>query len=136
MIDEIEQLDKQGLRKFGVITGAIVVGLFGLLLPWLLGINWPLWPWYLAGALWVLAIVIPVALNPIYHVWMRFGLILGWINTRIILGLVFYILFTPYALILKVLGKDPMSRKLDASINSYRVPSNNHHAREHMGRPF
>ena len=136
MIGEIEKLDKQGLRKFGLITGAIVVGLFGLLLPWLLGINWPLWPWYLAGALWVLAIIIPVALNPIYHVWMRFGLILGWINTRIILGLVFYVFFTPFALILKVLGKDPMSRKLNASINSYRVPSNNHQPREHMGRPF
>ncbi len=136
MMDEIGKLDKQGLRKFGFITGAIVVVLFGLLLPWLFGIKWPLWPWYLAGALWALAIVIPVALNPIYHVWMRFGLVLGWINTRIILGIVFYVVFTPFALILKLMGKDPMSRKYIENIKSYRVLSNKHESREHMGRPY
>lgn len=136
MMDEIEQLDKQGLRKFGLVTGAIVAGLFGLLLPWVFGLTLPLWPWYLAGVFSVLAIVIPVALNPIYHVWMRFGLVLGWINTRIILGVVFFIVFTPVALFMKVLGKDPMARKLNASIDSYRVLSNKHESREHMGRPF
>ena len=136
MTEKIEPLGKQELRKFGLITGAFVTGLFGLLLPWLLNLNWPLWPCYLTAALWLLAIIIPAALNPIYHVWMRFGLILGWINTRIILGLVFYALFTPFALMLKFFGKDPMGRKLDARINSYRVTSNNHSAREHMGRPF
>jgi len=136
MLGEIEQLDKQGLRKFGLITGAIIAGLFGILIPLVFGLNWLLWPWYLAGFLWVLAIVIPIALNPIYHVWMRFGLVLGWVNTRIILGFIFYVVFTPMALILKVLGKDPMSRKLDVSINSYRVQSNNLESREHMGRPY
>ena len=132
----IEKLDKQGLRNFGMVTGAIVVALFGLLLPWLIGFNWPLWPWYLAGTLWVLAIFVPVALDPIYHVWMRFGLILGWINTRIILGLVFYLIFTPVAFILKLLGKDPMHRKFSNVDKSYRVKSNSHDSREHMGRPF
>lgn len=136
MMDEIEQLDKQGLRKFGLVTGAIVAGLFGLLLPWVFEAKLPLWPWYLAGALWTLAILIPVALNPVYHGWMRIGLVLGWINTRIILGIVFFVVFTPVALFMKVLGKDPMGRKLDASISSYRVPSNTHQSREHMGRPF
>ena len=136
MTGHIEILDKQGLRKFGLVTGAIVVLLFGLLLPWLFGFNWPLWPWYLAGFLWVLAIIIPGALNPIYHAWMRFGLVLGWVNTRIILGFVFYTIFTPVAFILKVLGKDPMHRKFSSDMKSYRVQSNSHESREHMGRPF
>ena len=132
---EIEILDKAGLRKFGLVTGAIVVVLFGALLPWLLDHNYPLWPWYIAGVLWVLALLLPIVLNPIYHVWMRFGMVLGWINTRIILGLVFYAIFTPVGFVMKLLKKDPMHRKWESQVVSYRISSNNQ-AREHMEKPF
>ncbi|MDH3901107.1 MAG: SxtJ family membrane protein [Gammaproteobacteria bacterium] len=86
---EIAELDKPGLRKFGLITGAIVVGLFGLLLPWLLDHHWPVWPWVVAAALWVPALVFPAVLKPVYRGWMKFGAVLGFINTRLILGLFF-----------------------------------------------
>jgi predicted anti-sigma-YlaC factor YlaD len=135
MKHEIEQLDQKELRKFGLVTGAIVVVLFGLLLPWLLDHAWPYWPWYIAGVLWVLALVFPSALNPIYHGWMRFGLVLGWINTRIILGLMFYIIFTPISLVLLLLGKDPMHRKKESALESYRVTTKKQ-SREHMERPY
>jgi len=55
----IEQLDRKGLRKFGLVTGAIVLVLFGFLLPWIFGHGLPRWPWYVAGTLWIPALLVP-----------------------------------------------------------------------------
>ena len=132
---EIENLDAAGLRKFGFVTGLIVIILFGVFLPFLLDHGWPIWPWYIAVPLWLLAAIYPPALNPVYRGWMRFGLVLGWINTRIILSFIFYVMFTPVSLILKILRKDPMRRKKEPDSASYRIETTNH-PREHMERPY
>jgi predicted anti-sigma-YlaC factor YlaD len=129
------ELNKHELRKFGLMTGVIVVILFGLFLPWVFGRSYPYWPWVIASILWVLAILAPLALKPIYIGWMKVGHVLGWINTRIILGLMFYTVFFAVGLVLKVLGKDPMSREIDKSIESYRVASRVH-SKDHVERPF
>ena len=55
----IEIPDKKGLREFGLITGGLFVGLFGLLFPWLFSFALPVWPWVIAGVLWGLALLIP-----------------------------------------------------------------------------
>ena len=135
MTQQMMKMDKKSLREFGFVTGIIVVLLFGLLLPWLFSSSYPLWPWYILAVLAGVALVMPMALSPVYKVWMRFGLVMGWINTRLILGIIFYILFTPIAMILKILGKDPMLRKLDAGLQSYRIESKSS-PREHMEKPF
>ena len=49
MTNTIETLDAAGYRKFGLITGAIVVVLFGLAIPWLFSLNFPRWPWMKVG---------------------------------------------------------------------------------------
>ena len=127
---EDKKLDKKILREFGLITGGILVFLFGLFLPWLLEHEFPSWPWIVAGILWTLAIILPMSLDPVYRVWMKIGHVLGWINTRIILGIMFYIIFLPVGLILKLAGKDPMTRKLNKTQGTYRVihpvPPKNH----------
>ena len=131
---EIIELDRAGLRKFGLTTGAIVAGLFGLLLPWLFSAPLPLWPWYIALALWLPALTYPTALDPVYKAWMKFGSVLGFINTRIILGLFFFVILMPMGLVMRLLGKDPMRRKpTDAS--SYRVKSTDNPP-EKMENPF
>ena len=127
--------DKKELRSFGLLTGLIAAILFGLLLPWLFNFNYPLWPWFIGGVLITVAILFPSALKPVYAVWMRIGLVLGWINTRIILALIFYLLFFPVSLILRVLGKDPMVRTFDPAQMSYRVMRSDTD-REHMEKPY
>nr|MDJ0832323.1 SxtJ family membrane protein [Gammaproteobacteria bacterium] len=118
----IPELDNQGLRKFGITTGIIVALLFGLALPWLFDAqSLPLWPWIISGLLWAPALIYPRILNPVYRGWMKIGHALGWINSRIILGLVFYVMVLPMGLIMRLFGKDPMTRKLDQSVSSYRV---------------
>ena len=41
----IPELDRRGLRSFGLTTGLMVAALFGLALPWLLEHQVPIWPW-------------------------------------------------------------------------------------------
>lgn len=127
---ESKKLDNKTLRDFGLITGSILVGLFGLLFPWIFEHNFPKWPWIIAGILWAWALLLPATLNPVYRGWMAIGHVLGWINTRIILGIMFYIIFLPVGLLLKIFGKDPMARKIIKSQKSYRVihsiPKKNH----------
>jgi len=135
MTAKTPELSTQELRKFGLTTGAIVAVLFGLLLPWLFNHGYPFWPWILAGILWLWALIAPATLKPVYNGWMKVGHVLGWINTRIILGLMFYTVFFAVGLVLKILGKDPMSRKIDKTAESYRVTSRVH-TKDHVERPF
>jgi hypothetical protein len=44
-IQNIPELDKAGLRRFGLTTGIIVAVLFGIVLPWVFNLGWPTWPW-------------------------------------------------------------------------------------------
>jgi hypothetical protein len=120
MFNEIPELDKKGLRDFGLITGALFALIFGLLLPWKFEWQWPIWPWLLFVLLAVMAFAAPMALNPVYRIWMRIGNVIGSIISRIILGIVFFLVVTPIGLIMRATGKDPMHRRLDPSASSYR----------------
>ena len=115
-------MNNQELRNFGFISGAFVSVLFGLLLPWLFAHSIPLWPWIVLAVLSSLALLLPSILAPVYKVWMNVGHVLGWINTRIILGVIFYFLLLPIGLLMRLFGKDPMARKLKRGEEiSYRI---------------
>ncbi len=116
---QIEIPDKKGLREFGLVTGGLLVGIFGLLIPWLFSFNFPLWPWIIAGILWGLALLVPNGLKRIYQGWMYFALVVGWINTRLLLAIVFYLMITPFGLIMRLFGKSSVKNKSSTSV-SYR----------------
>lgn len=118
---EIPELDRKGLREFGLVTGGIVAGLFGLFFPWLLERSYSLWPWIVFGVLGAWGLIAPMSLRPVYRTWMRFGLMLSKVMTPLIMGIVFYVVITPVACIMKIVGNDPMARKFD-DVDSYRVP--------------
>ncbi|MDF1587600.1 MAG: SxtJ family membrane protein [Gammaproteobacteria bacterium] len=135
MTEQITDLDKSGYRKFGLVTGSIVAVLFGLIVPFLFSSSISKWPWIIAAVLIIWAVIIPMTLKYPYRVWMKFGLIMNWINTRLILGIIFYGLFLPISIVFKLMGKDPMDRKLHKDKLSYwqqseQQPTNN------LERPF
>ena len=106
-------------KSFG-ITFAVV---FALLAAWL---YWrkdlPFWSGLLAVAsLGSLAAgyLAPGLLRPLNIVWLKFGLILHRIVNPIVMGFLFFIVFTPMALIMRLLGKDPMKRAREPSAASY-----------------
>jgi hypothetical protein len=122
------------LRKFGLLTGGMLVLFFCLLIPWIWGRPMPVWPLVVAAVLATVALVLPAALRPVYKVWMLFAEALGWVNTRIILSLIFFLIFFPLGVIMRFFN-DPMHRKYDAATDSYRVSSNPTKP-ENMERPY
>jgi len=130
----IPELNRKGLREFGLVTGGVVAGLFGVFFPWLLERSWPLWPWIIFAVLGTWGLVAPMSLRPVYRNWMRFGLMLSKVMTPLIMGIVFFLVITPVAIGLKLLGKDPMARKFDDS-DSYRVPTEKAPP-ENLERPY
>ena len=122
MQHKIPELDRAGLRDFGLTTGLIIAVLFGVFFPWLIDRPWPIWPWVAFGVLGSWSLVAPNTLRPIYIGWMHFGLLLGKITTPIVMGIVFFVFVTPMGWIRKAMGKDALSREFTGS-ETYRVPS-------------
>jgi len=119
MLEELRNIksEKSDLRKFGITVGIVLMIIAGLLF-WkekescqiFLGV----------GAIILLTtITIPVILKPVYSIWMVFAIIIGWIMTRVILSLIFYIIFTPIGLILRLFGKQFLDLRWDKSKESY-----------------
>lgn len=117
---EIPELDRKGLREFGLVTGGIVAVLFGLVLPWLFNFNYPQWPWWVGGVLIAWALLLPDTLNPVYKVWMRIGQAIGWVMSKLILGIMFFFIITPVGLVMRLVGYRPMHDKLEADAETYR----------------
>jgi hypothetical protein len=131
----IPELDAKGLREFGLVTGAAVVALFGLFFPWMLQREWPVWPWAIAAPLWLLALIRPSWLRGTYRAWMRFGLLASRLMTPLMLGIVYFGMISPMAMVRRLMGKDPMQRALDPDQDSYRVQSPKS-PKEKLERPF
>ena len=115
------------LRKFGLVVGGIfmllafvpMVSLRGG--PHLTGLPMRTWAIALGGVLVLFGAVYPPVLALPYRAWMFVGEALGWVNTRVILGAVFFLVMTPLGTLRRALGKDPLHRSFDRGSKSYRV---------------
>ena len=112
-------IPKKTLREFGFLIGFAFPFLIGWALPFIGGHSFRTWTLWFGIPSFILAISKPGLLFYPYRVWMRLGHILGWVNSRIILGLVFLIVLQPIALIMRIFGHDPLRTKKNAE-KSYR----------------
>ena len=72
------------------------------------------------GALLVLTgIIKPIILKPLNKAWMTLAILMGWVMTRVILMILFYIVVTPTAFFAKVFRKKFLDLKIDKSRNTY-----------------
>ena len=127
--------DRKTLVTFGLLVGGLVAVLFGLVFPWLRGGRFPAWPWAVGGVLAASALGAPALLAPVHRAWMAVGSALGWVNTRILLGAVFYLVVTPIGAVMRLTGRDPLRLRLERGGGTYRIPSART-ARERMEVPF
>ncbi|HQQ75530.1 MAG TPA: SxtJ family membrane protein, partial [Pseudomonadales bacterium] len=121
MTHETKDMTPAELRKFGLITGAIIILFIGGFLPWWWDRN--IWHWQqvtlpLGGVLIAWALAHPASMIYFYKPWMKLAEGLGFINTRIILFIVFYGLFLPMGVVMRLFGKDPMQRKMETAAGS------------------
>jgi multisubunit Na+/H+ antiporter MnhG subunit len=107
------------LRKFGLTVGIAFLVLGSI--SWWRGHEWAPRALWSAGALLVApALVAPATLGPVRRAWMAFAEVVGAFNTRLILGLLFYLVFTPVGLVMR-LFRDPLSRSLRGRESTYWV---------------
>ena len=108
------------LRQFGLMVGGVFL-LIGL---------WPfvwrqeavrVWAVVPGSLLAVAGLIVPGVLKHVYQGWMWVGHVMGWVNTRIILGVLFYGVVTPMGLVMKLTGRDPMRREFEPDAQTYRV---------------
>ncbi len=87
------------------------------------GLSAKAWKWFLGcgAGLWILSLVSYTVMKPIHIGWMTFAFILGWINTRILLGIFYYIILTPIGLVMRLFGKDLLDEKIDKSKSTYWI---------------
>ena len=125
----------KGLRNFALVTGAMFAAIFGVLLPWLFGKHLPLWPWMLFAVLSIWGLAHPASLKPVYTAWMKVANAIGRVNNYLLLGLIFFIMITPIGLARRLMGRDPMRRRLQRDLATYREPKSKR-SRDSMERPF
>ena len=125
MYDDLKNIrtDNKAIRDFGILIGIILLIIAGILfykeresyeLIILLGI-----------AFIGLGLGMPIILKPFYSIWMYFAVVLGWFMTRLILGLLFYIIVSPIGLISRLFGKRFLELKNSSLNSSYWNYKNN-----------
>ena len=103
-------------RSFGIVF--FVVFLIVALWPLKNNLDIRIWSLVISFIFLILGIFNSQLLSPFNKIWFKFGMFLGKIISPIIMGLVFFIVVTPTALILKLLNKDVLSLKKSNS-NTY-----------------
>ena len=88
------------------------------------------WLLYLAGGVGVLSLMIPAAGKGIVWLWFKIALVLGWINSRILLSIVFYVFLFPIALLFKLSSKNPLQLKKDAETSLWHERRHTYEAKD------
>lgn len=117
--DEYQKLDRSpgALRRFGFTVGFVILSLGCLLLWRHRCAGWPLIP---TGTILLLAAgLAPVTLKWVHGPWMIFALALGWIVTRILLTIVFFLVVTPIGFLQRLFGKRTIELDFRAEKGSY-----------------
>lgn len=113
--------DRRQLRNFGLLVGGIFVAI-GLWPAIVRGASPRLWALVPGTALVVLGLVAPTTLTQIHRAWMTLAGALGWINSRIILSVVYIVIITPVGVIRRLRRKDPLGCEFQPNVDTYRVP--------------
>ena len=107
---------KSELKKFGITVG-IVFALFALFFWWN-GKNF--FYFIVSSAIFLFSgLFLPIFLKPVHVVWMAISLALGYVMTRIILCVLFYLILTPLAVISRLIGKRFLDLNIEKSKESY-----------------
>ena len=104
---------RKDLRVFGFGLAVVLLVFAGL--SWRKGGTAAPYELVLACVCALLGGLRPQALKPVYGPWMKAVGVIGRVNTWLVMGLVYYLVITPYALLARLLGGDLLDERLRAS---------------------
>ncbi len=114
--------NEKTLKRFGLISLFAFVPVGAL--------AW--WVWHLptlaivlpiaGAAIWLLSMIHPPTVRYVYVGMSLLGYPIGFVVSHVILAAVYFLMFTPLALIFKLVGRDVLQRRLDPQSNTYWQP--------------
>ncbi|MCA9708375.1 MAG: hypothetical protein KDK70_21175 [Myxococcales bacterium] len=112
---------KRELAWFGLMFLAFF-GLIGALAWW----RWEAQTaayglWGGAAGLAVLYYAVPALQKPIYLGWLYAAYPIGWVISHVVMGIIYYLVITPIALVFRLIGRDALERRIDKSAKTYWV---------------
>ncbi len=119
-------LNKNPSRRELLVFGALFALFFGLIggLIW-----WRFQAPTVAYVLWSVAAFITILFyavrpirKPIYLGWIHLAFPIGWVISHVAMALIYYLVFTPIGLIMRLFGHDPMERRLNRDAETYWTP--------------
>ncbi|MBN2383783.1 hypothetical protein JXQ70_12985 [bacterium] len=124
---DIDNVPPGELRKFG-IAFCVFLTLFATFFIWRHG--WLVSPITgsllgLAGIFLIMGLALPRQLQPVFKVWMILARALGWLNTKILLTLVYYLIFAPFSLIIRLCGGDLLKEKYNPDCSTFWIQREN-----------
>ena len=121
IIEEIKNIknSRKEVRQFGIVM-AVAFALLGALFLWRHK-NYYLYLFIVSAVFFILSIGLPGILKPIQKTWMSIAVLIGWLVTRVILILLFYIVVTPISFLGKLFGKEFLDLKFNRNTDSYWV---------------
>ena len=98
-------------KSFGIVFS--IVFLIIAIYPLINNDELRIWSLIIAIIFLVLGLINSKILTPLNKLWFKFGILLGRIVSPIIMGLIFFMVVTPIALIMRIIGKDLLNLKFN-----------------------
>tara|TARA_B100002052_G_C15687692_1_gene509176 strand:+ start:297 stop:692 length:396 start_codon:yes stop_codon:yes gene_type:complete len=121
-----DTISKKQLREFGLLLGFGFPIFIGWLLPSIFGNEFRVWTLWIGVIGLIFGIAAPRLLHYPYKGWVALGHALGWINSQIILGLVFILVLQPIAYMMRLTRYDPLRRRRRKGEVTYRENRKDH----------
>ena len=98
-------------RSFGIIF--FIVFLLMAIYPLINSQGLRVWSLIIAIIFLFLGLINSKVLTPLNKLWFKFGILLGRIVSLVIMGVIFFLVVTPIALIMRIIGKDLLNLKFN-----------------------
>ena len=89
-----------------------------------------------ATVIGLLGFVAPQAIRPVFTAWMVVAFPIGWVVSHVLLGAIFYLVFTPMGLVMRATGWDPMTRRFEPEAETYWIEREQFSDKERYFRQF
>ncbi len=119
-----KNISTKELREFGLILSLFFPLIIGFLIPFLYSKNFREWTLWVSLVFISFSLFKPNLLYLPYQLWIKLGFILGYVNSKIIFGIIFFFVVTPIGIIMRFFNYDPLKIKSNKKTNSYKVLNN------------
>ena len=98
-------------KSFGIVF--FIVFLLIAIYPLINNGDLRMWALVIAIIFFILGLINSKVLTPLNKLWFKFGLLLGKIVSPLIMGIIFFLVVTPTALIMRIIGKDLLNLRFN-----------------------